>query len=152
VGALNDSLSVIEGGEIGSGHSMVAMFEIVPTEINKGAIKDDFTTGKFADVCLQYKRPNDTLVCKSSYKCKFSFTPFNELDKGYRFSAAVAMFGGLLRSSPFTKNISWNDIVALAEEASTTNDLLQKEFIALVQQAKGLYSKVKKRKSGLAVW
>ena len=39
VGALKDSLSIIEGGEIGSGHSMVAMFEIVPTDINKGLSK-----------------------------------------------------------------------------------------------------------------
>jgi Ca-activated chloride channel family protein len=52
VGALRDTLSMIEGGEIGSGHSMIALFEITPTEINKGAIKDDFTTGKFADIKL----------------------------------------------------------------------------------------------------
>jgi Ca-activated chloride channel family protein len=32
VGALRDTLSMVEGGEIGSGHSMVAMFEIKPTE------------------------------------------------------------------------------------------------------------------------
>ncbi len=33
VGALNDSLSVIEGGEVGSGHSIIAAFEIIPTEL-----------------------------------------------------------------------------------------------------------------------
>ena len=57
VGALRDSLSIIEGGEIGSGHSMIALFEIVPTEINRGAIKDNFTIGKFADIQLQYQLP-----------------------------------------------------------------------------------------------
>ncbi len=148
VGALRDSLSVIEGGEIGSGHSMLAMFEIVPTEINKGAIKDNFTTGKLADIKLQYQHPNDTVGCNYNTTCRFEFIPFAELEPSYHFSAAVAMFGSLLRSSPFLKNIGWNEIISLAEESSGKDDLIQKEFISLVQQAKVLYSKGKKKKGG----
>ena len=152
VGALRDTLSVIEGGEIGSGHSMIAMFEIAPTEINKGAIKDNFMTGKFAEVKLRYHLPNDTRECNFSYKSLFDFIPFNELDKCYQFSSAVAMFGSLLRTSSFVKNIGWNDVVTLAENSSGRDDLLQKEFLKLVQQAKTLYSKVKKKKGGTADW
>ncbi len=148
VGALRDTLSVIEGGEIGSGHSMMAMFEIVPTEINKGAIKDNFMTGKFAEIKLKYHLPNDTKECYFSYKSLFDFIPFAELDKCYQFSSAVAMFGSLLRSSPFVKNIDWDDVADIAESSSTSSDLLQKEFITLVQQARKLYSKVKKKKGG----
>ena len=148
VGALRDTLSVIEGGEIGSGHSMMAMFEIVPTEINKGAIKDNFMTGNFAEIKLKYHLPNDTNQCFFSNKSLFDFIPFTELDKCYQFSSAVAMFGSLLRSSPFVKNIGWNDIVSLAENSSGRDDLLQREFLTLVQQAKTLYSKVKKKKGG----
>ena len=152
VGALRDTLSVIEGGEIGSGHSMMAMFEIVPTEINKGAIKDNFMTGKFADVKLKYHLPNDTKECNFIYKSLFDFIPFTELDQCYRFSSTVAMFGSLLRTSPFVKNIGWNDIVSLAESSSGRDDLLQKEFLKLVQQAKILYSKGRKKKGGTALW
>ena len=152
VGALRDSLSIIEGGEIGSGHSMIAMFELVPTEINKGAIKDNFTTGKLADIKLQYRHPNDTTHHYFNYSSRFDFIPFAEIDKCYHFSASVAMFGSLLRSSPFVKNIGWNEVVTLAQSSSGNNDLLQKEFITLVQQAKTLYSKVKKKKSGGANW
>jgi Ca-activated chloride channel family protein len=150
VGALRDTLSVIEGGEIGSGHSMIALFEIIPSEINKGAIKDNFMTGKFADIKLKYHLPNDEKECSYVYKSVFDYIPFTELDKSYQFSSAVAMFGSLLRSSTFVKNIGWNDIVTLAESASGKDDLLQKEFLALVQQAKNLYSKVKKKKGGSA--
>jgi Ca-activated chloride channel family protein len=146
VGALRDSLAIIEGGEIGSGHSMIAIFEIVPTEINKGAIKDDFTTGKFAELNLKYNLPGDKKQNSCSYVSNFDFIPFTELDKCYHFSAAVSMFGSLLRLSPFIKSIDWNDIIALSENATTGNNLLQKEFIALVQQAKDLYSKTKKKK------
>ncbi len=148
VGALRDSMSVIEGGEIGSGYSMVALFEIVPTDINKSSVKNNFTTGKFADIKLDFRHPNDEKECQLSHACPFEYTPFPELDKSSQFSAAVAMFGSLLRSSVFVKNAGWSDIIALAQNASGANDLLQKEFISLVQQAKLLYTKVKKKKGG----
>ena len=152
VGALRDSLSIIEGGEIGSGHSMIALFEIEPTEINKGAIKDNFTTGKFADIKLNYQLPNSKKPCNFDYTSLFDFVPFTDLDNSYHFSAAVAMFGSLLRTSPFLKNIGWNEIIALAQGSSGEDDLLQKEFIVILQQAKNLYLKVKKKKGGTAQW
>ncbi len=146
VGALRDTLSEIEGGEIGSGHSMIAMFEIVPTEINKGAIKDNFTTGKFADIKLSYHRPNSTIPYSFDADCRFDFIPFADLDKSFHFSAAVAMFGSLLRASTFIKDIGWDEVIELSETSCGKNDLLQKEFILLVQQAKTLYLKTKKKK------
>ncbi|MDZ4795071.1 MAG: von Willebrand factor type A domain-containing protein [Bacteroidota bacterium] len=152
VGALRDSLSMIEGGEIGSGHSMIALFEIVPTEINKGAIKDNFTTGTFADIKLTYQLPNTTKTCNFENTCRFKFIPGTELGKSFHFSAAIAMFGSMLRTSPFIKNTGWNEIIALAEASCGKDDLLQKEFIALVHQAKDLYLKVKKKKGGTAQW
>ncbi|HEX4875741.1 MAG TPA: von Willebrand factor type A domain-containing protein [Chitinophagaceae bacterium] len=152
VGALRDSLAVIEGGEIGSGYSMIALIEIVPTEINKGAIKDNFTTGRLANINVQYQYPNKPQQHFFKYTSNFVFTPFTELDKSYHFSAAVAMFGSLLRNSPFLKNIGWNEVLALAQNSCGSNDLLQKEFTTLVQMAKNLYSKIKKKKGGASQW
>ena len=146
VGALRDTMSVIEGGEIGSGHSMLALFEITPTNACTDAIADEIKTEKFADIKLQYRYPNNVNLFNLNHECKLNFIPPKELDKSFHFSAAVAMFGSVLRSSSFTKNVGWNEIIALAESSSTADDLLQKEFIALVQQAKLLYSKVKKKK------
>ncbi len=148
VGALRDSTAAVEGGEIGSGHSMIALFEILPTEINKGAIKDNFMTGKLADINLKYKQPGDQKQMYYTSTCRFDFIPFAELDKCYHFSAAIAMFGSLLRGSSFLRNVGWNEIIALAESAVGSDDLLQKEFISLVQQAKLLYTKFKKKKGG----
>jgi len=150
VDALNDSLSVIGGGEIGSGHAMVAMFEIIPANINKQAIIDKITAGKLADIKLQYQYPNDTSKRQFNYTSSFNFISFEDLEKSYQFSTAVAMFGSLLRSSPFAKSISWNDIIALTEKSYGKDEPIQKEFLALLQQAKNLYSKVKKKKSGRA--
>jgi len=150
VGALRDSLSIIEGGEIGSGYSMIALFEIIPTEVNRSAVKSNFTTGNFASIKLQYRFPNEEKDCLYNYSARFNYTPFQELEKCYQFSAAVAMFGSLLRNSQFVKNAGWSDVISLAQGASGVNDLLQKEFISLVLQAKSLYSKVKKKKGGVS--
>ncbi|OSZ76837.1 hypothetical protein CAP36_10400 [Chitinophagaceae bacterium IBVUCB2] len=146
VGALRDTMSAIEGGEIGSGHSLLALFEITPTNACNDAIADEVKSGKFADIKLQYRHPNNATLFNMNHECKLNFIPSKELDKNFHFSAAVAMFGSVLRSSSFTKNVGWNEIIALAESSSTADDLLQKEFITLVQQAKLLYSKVKKKK------
>lgn len=146
VGALRDSTSIIEGGEIGSGHSMIALFEIVPTELNRGAIRDSIYSGKFTDVKLQYRFPGDSTHRYFNYTGNFSYKGFESLGKCYHFSAAVALFGSLLRSSPFVKTKTWQDVVNLAQPTIGENDLLQKEFINLVLQAKTLYSKGKKKK------
>lgn len=145
VGALNDSLAVIEGGEIGSGQSLVSVFEIVPkTPIDNATI----TAGnKFAEISLQYKRPNNPTPYKFSFSSQREVIPFDKLEKCYRFSASVAMFGSMLRLSQFLKNMTWNDIVSSAAAAADNNDLLQKEFVSIVQQAKTLYTKTKKKKN-----
>jgi Ca-activated chloride channel family protein len=148
VGALNDSLAVIEGGELGSGQSLISIFEIVPKEMNKE--NAGTTSPAFARIKLQYKHPNEPANCQFDYTSKLEFTPFDKLEKCYRFSASVAMFGSMLRVSPFIKNITWNDIVSAAIASAEPNDILQQEFISIVQQAKTLYSKTKKKKGNTA--
>lgn len=150
VGALRDSLSVIEGGEIGSGYSMIALFEIEPTEINKGAIMDNFSGGRYADLVMRYKLPGDTTQQYFSETTMFRFTPFEKLSKCYKFSTAVAMFGSLLRNSRFQKEAGWAEIISMAQESSEADDLLQKEFIAIIEQARLLYTKYKKKKGGVS--
>ena len=148
IGALKDSLSVIEGGEIGSGQSMVAVFELEPTDANKDAIRDNFLSGKFADIRIQYRLPKDTLQRYADFASKFDYVPFEETSPCYQFSAAVMMFGSVLKESPYTKDIGWNDILILSEKSSRQDDYSQREFVSLVHQAKALYSKVKKKKGG----
>jgi Ca-activated chloride channel family protein len=145
VGALTDSLSVIEGGEIGSGQSVLSIFEITPEQSNKepGA---DIAGGRFADIKLDYKRSNDSTKRHYAYPSRWEPIPFDKLEKCYPFSAAVVMFGSMLRSSPFVKNLTWGDIISLATSAADNKDILQQEFVSIVQQAKTLYSKTKKKK------
>lgn len=148
VGALRDSASIIEGGEIGSGYSMIALFEIVPTEANDKAVNRDLADSQLAGITIRYKHTNSEKECSFEHQALLEPRHFDDLDKCYRFSAAVAMFGSLLRNSPFIKNSSWNDVITMAQSASGQDDLLQKEFVGLVQHTKTLYSKVKRKRGG----
>ena len=145
VGALKDSLSAIEGGEAGSGQSMMAVFEIMPVDSNAARILNK-ASQNYAEVKLQYKLPANNNIRKFSYSTPFQLTPFVNLQHSYRFSTAVIMFGSLLKQSPMAKNINWNDIITIASQSSQPGNLPQQEFINLVQQAKLLYSKQKRKR------
>jgi Ca-activated chloride channel family protein len=152
VGSISDSLSSIEGGEIGSGSSMLVVFEISPTEYNEDAVTRNFSPGDIAKMRIQYKLPHDAIIRQYSSSIPFNFSDFNSTDKNYQFATSVIMFGSMLRYSSSAKNLNWNDIIVLASSASNPDDLLQKEFVSLVQEAKALYFKQKKKKSKLAIW
>jgi Ca-activated chloride channel family protein len=142
VGALNDTLAIVEGGEIGSGYAMMGIFEIEPEATDSSKLSD----GQFAQIKLHYKKPAEPTNLQFTHHSPFNFKDFTNIDKSYQFSAAVALFGSMLRLSSFTKNIDWNDVLLLATASANPTDILQKEFITLIEQAKVLYSKGKKKK------
>lgn len=145
VGAISDSLSVMEGGEVGSAQSLISIFELIPEQPEKDPTLG-LPEGRFADIRLDYKHSNDSTNCHYVYSTKWNVEPFDRIDPALRFSASVVMFGSYLKGSPFTKNLTWTDIVNWAAATADPNDLLQKEFVGLVQQARVLYAKFKKRK------
>jgi len=146
VGALKDSLSAIEGGEAGSGQSMMAVFEIIPTD----KLHSD-VSGNYAEIELKYSLPGrPNMFNEYKYSCTSRLIPFTDLQPSYRFSSSVVMLGLLLKQSSLTKNINWNDVVAIASASATPGNLQQQEFITLVQQAKSIYSKKRKKKESLA--
>jgi len=146
-GEIADSLTSIEGGEIGSGFSMTAVFEIVPTEKNISTIeKGGEASGKLANLNIEFSLPGDTVRNQFLYDCDFRYSFFNEIDRCQRFSTAIVMFGSKLRSSSYLKNVEWNDIISIAKNSADVSNVQQKEFISLVEKAKSLYSKTKKKK------
>ena len=146
VGALNDTTAVIEGGEIGSGHSMTVVFEIKPTDFNKDAVNRNFSPGNIAETKLQYRLPNDTTQRQFPSSIPLAYQDFNSIEKSLRFSTAVIMFGSLLRSSTIPKAATWNDVTLLTSQTTDDSNPVEKEFASLVKQARVLYSKQRKRK------
>ncbi|MDH7462317.1 von Willebrand factor type A domain-containing protein [Chitinophagaceae bacterium 26-R-25] len=144
INAVIDSSSELEGGEVGSGHTLMAMFEIKPTVINKSHTSDSIASERLSTVILDYKKPRDSTQLKLSYECPLLYTKFDQLDSCYRFASAVVMFGSILRESRFVKAVGWNDISMLAASSYDSKDVVQREFLTLIDKAKKIYGKRKK--------
>ena len=143
VGAIKDKEAVVEGGEIGSAYSSLVAFEIVPsTEGEKIAAEGRaFTPATFA---LQYRLPRSPSLVPLSAAPSMRFVPLASAPRGYRFASAVLMFGGILRQSQFIKDVGFSDVLQLAT-TSADDSFSQKEFLTLVQQAKSVYGKKRKK-------
>jgi Ca-activated chloride channel homolog len=144
--AIADSLSELEGGEVGSGHTLMALFEIVPTAYNNNSDHAFGRSEHLAQVTINYKTPSKTAKRKSHFNAPFVFTEFNELPSCHRFAASVAEFASLLKLSKYANSISWNDVIIMASQAVSPDDPLQKEFVTLLEKAKKIYSRKKKKK------
>jgi Ca-activated chloride channel homolog len=143
--AIADSLSELEGGEVGSGHTLMALFEVTPTSSNIVADHSFARTEKLAHVAINYKCPDKTAKKQSNFNVPFVFTEFNELPSCHRFAASVVEFASLLKLSKYVKTVSWNDVIIMANQSVSIDDPLQQEFITILEKAKKIYSK-KKRK------
>ena len=141
VGALSDSTSEVEGGEIGSGQSLTAVFEIEPNFVSGTNV---YST-KYAEVKLQYKLPMDETQHEVSETFTYDPVPYKEIDPMYRFASSVIMFGSVLKSSSFAKEISWGDVLFHASEAANPTDVNQAQFVEIVYKAKEFYTRKKKK-------
>lgn len=139
--AAEDSTSELEGGEVGSGHSLMAIFEI-RTLIHDSANYH----GPLASLSLQYKSPESDSTHKQYFTVLYDPVSIETADSAYRFAAAIALFGSVLKQSRFTKHFLLEDIYALAKTAVTPTDARQTEFLALIEKAVKVYKPVKRKK------
>jgi Ca-activated chloride channel homolog len=146
-GAIADQASVIEGGEIGSGHTMMAVFEIMPVAAAINDIKRGNVINDYAAVQMKYSLGSDNVQLTDNFAVPVTYIDFSKVSKNIQFQTAVVMFGSLLHNSMFAKNINWNDIIRIATAATAeSSSLIHKEFVNLVVQAKEIYSGGKKKK------
>ncbi|RFM26059.1 vWA domain-containing protein [Deminuibacter soli] len=148
--ALKDSTAELEGGIIGSGHGLIAMFEIVPNEENNNQHTDDssntITIGRLATMTLHYQRPHQLSEEQvQHFTVPFHFEQPALLDPSLRLATAITMFGELLKHSRFVQNYTWTDVLQQATAAADPKSAVQMEFIALVQKAQKLYTRKKKK-------
>lgn len=139
--SVEDSTSELEGGEVGSGHSMMAIFEVTP----KANVSDEKML--FAKAILQYKIPNTDVIKLQRFDVNYKVEDIYKSEPSLRFAASVAMFGSLLKLSKYAANYTFNDVYNLAQTAVNTADYSQMEFLTLVQKANKLYNPKKKKKA-----
>jgi len=146
----NDS---VDAGDIGSGHSVTAIYEITPkgsdaqliddlrygTKNDSEAKKKSGNASEYAFLKIRYKLPDEdtsreisTPIDKANEYKKISDAPADA-----RFASAVAAFGQLLRGDSYINQYTYDDVIALASGAKKDDSFgYRTEFINLVRLAK----------------
>ena len=140
----------IDAGEIGSGHSVTALYQIVPVgapsvpgvdELRYGGkqdslpVEDTDTSGELMFVKLRYKHPGSDSSALVTVPVPVGSVTLTESSEEFRFVAAVAAFGLALRDSAFKGDFNFDEIRKLAASALDDNES-RKEFLDLVVTAK----------------
>ncbi|MEO5943662.1 MAG: von Willebrand factor type A domain-containing protein [Ferruginibacter sp.] len=142
--AVQDASSDLEGGEIGSGNSTLAIFEIMPTQQNiLSKINKD--QSNIAEINMRYTT-NDTLTRKLLYSVPQNYQPIDSVDRELKFATAVTIFGLKIKQSKYAVNIDWPLIKTIATSSADTNDYLQKEFLEQIDKASKIYAEKKRKK------
>lgn len=140
----------IDAGELGSGHTVTALYEIIPVGVNSefaGKTPDlKYTNAQenntsyndeLATIKFRYKKPDGEKSIELTNVIGNKSIPLNAASKDFKFSAAVAWFGLKLRDSNLIPNKSLNDIKKLAKEGlSNDEEGYKAEFIRLVENVK----------------
>ena len=141
-----------DAGELGSGHTVTALYEIIPV-----GVKDNFTksvdplkyqsndkkvvsnTDEIMTIKLRYKKPDEDVSKLINHPVMDNHTGVENTSDNFRFSAAVAEFGLMLRTSEYKQQSSYSQVVSLAKGAKGSDDNgYRAEFIRLVQAATSL--------------
>lgn len=145
-----------DAGEMGAGHTVTALYEIVPTNASDKVVasvdplkyqslnptETSRTSGEILTVKFRYKEPQGDKSLLINYPVQNQQTDFAETSDDFRFSAAVANFGMLLRQSKKAKKSSWKDVIEMAKASKGSDENgYRAEFIRLVELAELLAKK-----------
>ncbi|MDX9920145.1 MAG: von Willebrand factor type A domain-containing protein [Paludibacter sp.] len=135
-----------DAGELGSGHTVTALYEIVPVgvESNFGSVDDlkyqpakkeksnpTSLTDELLTVKLRYKQPESNSSQKIEVPVKASV---KEASDDYKFVMAVAMFGQLLRDSDFKGSATYAKVIELARNGLVNDQNgYRREFVRLAE-------------------
>jgi Ca-activated chloride channel family protein len=120
-----------DAGELGAGHSVTALYEVVPRAGADG--------GRLLTVRLRYKAPNGVHSRGLARAVPNRVTPPARASDDFRFAAAVAEWGMLLRGSAYRGSASYDAVLARARSARGP-DLHghRAEFVQLVEASRRL--------------
>lgn len=139
-----------DAGEIGAGHSVTALYEIIPPTKESSASQGDslkyqettikteaYESDEIMTIKFRYKPPKESESQLITHPVMDTHQNLEETSKHFRFSAAVAQYGLLMRDSQFKGNSTFESILNLAKNAKGDDDAgYRAEFIRLVEMTK----------------
>ena len=145
-----------DAGEIGAGHSVTALYEILPPGlaaettlsvdplkyqspvVREPAVESD----ELLTVKLRYKQPDSDESQLIEQPFVDPGAAFDAASDDFRFATVVAAFGMLLRNSPYTESMTLDEALDLARQAiAKDSGGLRSAFIELIEKARQLTSK-----------
>ncbi|MFP5246661.1 MAG: YfbK domain-containing protein, partial [Thermoanaerobaculia bacterium] len=120
-----------DAGELGAGHSVTALFEIVPASN---------APGRIGTLRLRYKEPK-AMLSKPPLETAIVDQGKSAYDASpdLQFAAAVAEMGMLLRDSPHKGSATWDDVFKLANVSMGADlDGTREEFVKIAEAARGM--------------
>ncbi len=144
-----------DAGEIGAGHTVTALYEVVPVGVSAGTGKVDAlkyqpapaetvrgletpASEELLTVKLRYKKPDGETSLLLEHPVTDRGAAIGESSKDFRFAAAVAEFGMLLKNSAHAGSATWESARELATEGKGIDEGgYRAEFIELLEKVKG---------------
>jgi Ca-activated chloride channel family protein len=145
-----------DAGELGSGHTVTAFYEIIPVGINDPLLAQPdslkyqqapvMAVGKTTElmtVKLRYKQPDSETSQLMETVVANNEKNYEKASENFRFAAAVAEFGMLLRASEYKGSANYQQVLHLARNAQYRDpEGYRAEFIGIVENAQKLAAKV----------
>lgn len=148
-----------DAGELGSGHTVTALYEVIPVGVKSSFVgsvdplkyqqpkeepRTKGGTDEILTVKFRYKAPDGDVSKLIEHPVIDQSIPIAKASENFRFAAAVAQFGMLLRDSEFKAAASFDNVLSLARKAKNHDEEgYRAEFVRLVESAR-LLSKGKK--------
>jgi Ca-activated chloride channel family protein len=148
-----------DGGDMGSGHTVTALFEVVPRGAEIPPIggdplrfqpvverttpapdKQQAMSTELLNLKIRYKEPEGTESTLIEFPLLDRGQPFSNASSEFRFAAAVAAFGMILRDSPFKGSSNWDLVNSIATSSrGADRDGYREEFVRLSDHARLLW-------------
>jgi len=142
----------VDAGEIGIGHSVTALYEIVPTGVESSYIgkvdKLIFQENKtikhknnkdLAFFKIRYKKPDSDISKKIQFMINPKVSDLEKTDNYTQFAISVAQFGLLLKDSKYSERATYDSVLKYANlSKGEDKNGFRSEFINLVKTAKAI--------------
>ena len=143
----------VDAGEIGAGHSVTALYEVVPAsaaDVGEDAVpapslkymkpaerrEDPLISRELLTVGVRYKDPTGDVSRKLEFPLVDGGQSFEQASPDFQFAAAVAGFGMVLRDSPFRGSATYATVNAWATRGAASDPGgYRAEFVDLVRRA-----------------
>jgi len=145
-----------DAGEIGAGHTVTALYEIVPMDVDielppvdllkyqkplaRLKTKNRDIEKELLTLKLRYKEPTGDTSELMEIPLLANEPTLDEVSKDFKFAAAVAGFGMLLRDSDYKGDLSLDRVIELAGQGLGSDEKGERmEFLSIVKQVRDMH-------------